>query len=212
MRTTTVVVSANSLRHDMTLELTLDSGVPLTNRAPKIDLKERAAACARTVELLSEHGLKTAKTREDDEVAAQLSVAYAENPDQASKVVTPKRVATMTPAAILETNKILTEFGRHVVDSAVTVRHLVTNKLILETENPDPRVRIKALELLGKLSDVGLFTEKSEVTITHQTTDDLKAKLRQKLQRLSQPEEVEDAVVVDGTAIDVDRELGFDDD
>jgi hypothetical protein len=118
----------------------------------------------------------------------------------------------MTPAAILETNKILTEFGRHVVDSAVTVRHLVTNKLILETENPDPRVRIKALELLGKLSDVGLFTEKSEVTITHQTTDDLKAKLRQKLQRLSQPEDVEDAVVVDGSAIDVDRELGFDDD
>lgn len=198
----------------MTLHLTPESGVPVQARAPKIDLKERAAACARTVELLSEHGLKTAKTREDDELAAQLSVAYAEDPEHASKVLTPKRVATMTPAAILETNKILKEFGHHVVESAVTVRNLVTNKLILETENPDPRVRIKALELLGKLSDVGLFTEKSEVTITHQTTDDLKANLRKKLQRLTAPQEpeVEDAIVIDGEAIDVDAELGYDDD
>jgi hypothetical protein len=106
----------------------------------------------------------------------------------------------------------LTEFGRHVVDSAITVRHLVTNKLVLETENPDPRVRIKALELLGKMSDVGLFTEKSEVTITHQTTDDLKAKLRHKLQKLSQPDNIEDAVIIDGEAVDVDKVFGFDDD
>lgn len=195
----------------MTIHLTPESGIPIEGRAPKVDLRERAAACARTVELLSEHGLSTAKTREDDELAAQLSVAYAENPEHASKVVTPKRVATMTPAAILETNKILKEYGHHVVESAVTVRNLVTNKLLLETENPDPRVRIKALELLGKISDVGLFAEKSEVTITHQTTDDLKEKLRRKLQKLSQPDEIEDAVVIDGDAIDVDKELGFDD-
>jgi hypothetical protein len=195
----------------MTIHLTPESGIPAEGRTPRVDLKERAAACARTVELLSEHGLSTVKTREDDELAAQLSVAYAENPEHASKVVTPKRVATMTPAAILETNKILKEYGHHVVESAVTVRNLVTNKLLLETENPDPRVRMKALELLGKISDVGLFAEKSEVTITHQTTDDLKENLRRKLQKLSQPDEIEDAVVIDGDAIDVDKELGFDD-
>jgi hypothetical protein len=74
-------------------------------------------------------------------------------------------------------------------------------------------VRLKALELLGKISDVGLFAEKSEVTITHQTTDDLKEKLRKKLQKLTSRVEsdVEDAVVLDGHAVDVDKELGFDD-
>jgi len=76
-------------------------------------------------------------------------------------------------------------------------------------------VRIKALELLGKMSDVGLFTEKSEVTITHQTTDDLKEKLRRKLQRLTAPQpvepDIEDAIIIDGDAVDVDAELGFDD-
>ena len=105
------------------------------------------------------------------------------------------------------------------VQSAIQVRHLVTNKLIDETENPDPRVRIRALELLGKISDVGLFAEKSEVTITHQSTDDLRAKLREKLQKLNTAEEnTQDVVVIDGESLDVDAELGlkaeekFDDD
>jgi len=113
------------------------------------------------------------------------------------------------------TDRILKDFGHSVVKSATQVRHLVTNKLIEETENPDPRVRIRALELLGKISDVGLFAEKTEVTITHQTTDDLKDRLREKLTRLINPEphpEVEEAIVIEGTTIDVDKELGLDDD
>jgi predicted nucleotide-binding protein (sugar kinase/HSP70/actin superfamily) len=73
---------------------------------------------------------------------------------------------------------------------------------------------MRALELLGKISDVGLFTEKSEVTITHQTTDDIKEKLRAKLAKIVNPEEeIEDAVVLDGEPLDVDSILNeFDDD
>ena len=194
----------------MTLHITPETGVPVDKRAPKIDLKDRAAACAKTISLLSVHGLDVNTTDEDRDTAAVLAVSYAADPDKTSKAVTDKRAARLTPAVIQQTHGILDEFGRSVVDSAVTVRHLVTNKLILETENPDPRVRIKALELLGKISDVGLFAEKSEVTITHQTTDDLKEKLRKKLQKLTEPiEHVEDAVVIDADFIDVDKELGL---
>jgi hypothetical protein len=58
-----------------------------------------------------------------------------------------------------------------------------------------------------------LFTEKSEVTITHQTTDDIKEKLRSKLAKLVNPEpEIEDAVVLTPNAIDINEEFGFDDD
>jgi hypothetical protein len=67
------------------------------------------------------------------------------------------------------------------------------------------------LELLGKISDVGLFAEKTEVTITHQTTDDIKERLRAKLTKLVNPEDdVEDAVVIDGETIDIDAEFGLD--
>jgi hypothetical protein len=110
-------------------------------------------------------------------------------------------------------HNILEEFNHSVVESAKQLRNLVTNKLILESENPDPRVRMRAIELLGKISDVGLFTEKSEVTITHQTTDDLKEKLRGKLARLVNPQpEVEDARVIEGSMVSTDQEFGFDDD
>jgi hypothetical protein len=55
-----------------------------------------------------------------------------------------------------------------------------------------------------------LFAEKSEVTITHQTSDDLKEKLREKLSRMVNPATVEDAIMIDGEIIDVDKELGLD--
>ena len=60
----------------------------------------------------------------------------------------------------------------------------MTNKLILETENPDARIRIRALELLGKMTDVGLFTDRKESTVTHQSADELREKLRAKLETL----------------------------
>jgi hypothetical protein len=66
--------------------------------------------------------------------------------------------------------------------------------------------------MLGKITDVGLFTEKSEVTINHRSTADLVDSIRNKIHRLMHPEDVTDvkAVEVNGEAIDVDKELGFD--
>jgi len=77
---------------------------------------------------------------------------------------------------------------------------------------------MRALELLGKISDVGLFAEKSEVTITHQSTDDLRDKLRGKLEKLVNPEhEAVDAeyeeqkTMFDGEVLDMDVEFGLND-
>ena len=168
-------------------------------------------SASNTAAELAEHGLDVEPTTEDKETAAKIVSAYASDPEKTSKKVTHKRIATLTPASLLLTNSIIQEFGHSVVESAVQVRHLVTNKLLLETDNPDPRVRIRALELLGKISDVGLFAEKSEVTITHQSTDDLRERLRSKLAKLANPvEEIGTAVVIDGEALDVDAELGLD--
>lgn len=193
----------------MAIHIEPESAVPMRPATEMKDLGVKAAAAAQTVEYLHANGLEVKAGSEDKDVAAALAVAYAENPGKTSKAATPKRIANLTPATLLMTDRILKDFGHSVVKSAVQVRHLVTNKLIEETENPDPRIRIRALELLGKISDVGLFAEKSEVTVTHQTTDDLKDKLREKLTRLVNPE-VEDAVILDDGAIDVDRELGLD--
>jgi hypothetical protein len=85
----------------------------------------------------------------------------------------------------------------------------VTNKLILESDNPDPKVRIRALELLGKISDVGLFSDRTEITITHQSTDELKQTLRDKLNKLRAKMDVVDVTPIESKAINLDEELGI---
>jgi len=194
----------------MTLVIEPELGVQLDKITPSVDLKDRMESAANTAKELGEHGLEVEPTKEDQDIAAALATSYATDPEKTSKKVTNKRAATLTPASLVLTGGILTEFGQAVVESSLQIRHLVTNKLILETDNPDPRVRVRALELLGKISDVGLFSEKSEVTITHQSTDDLKEKLRAKLMKLANPDDdIQDAVVIDGEALDVDAELGI---
>jgi hypothetical protein len=194
----------------MTVMLQPEVGIPISADMPYLDLKVRAEAACNTALLLAEHGLDITPNKEDKDVAAGIAIDYAENPEKTSKTLSVTRSSKLTPASLVLTNSILQEFGQSVAESATQIRHLVTNKLLLESENPDPRVRIRALELLGKISDVSLFAEKSEVTITHQSTDDLRAKLRQKLEKLvNPPKELGAPIVFEGEVIDIDAELGL---
>lgn len=51
------------------------------------------------------------------------------------------------------------------------------------------------MELLGKITDVGLFTDRSEVTVTHQTADNLRTRLREKLAKLKDVTPVKDDII-----------------
>ena len=200
----------------MAIKLEPEIGVPLEDGITNMDLKDRAEAACNTALELAEHGLDIEPTSEDEDTAARLVTAYADDPEETSKKVTNVKASTLTPPALILTGTILRQFGHSVVDSAVQIRHLVTNKLLIESENDDPRIRMRALELLGKISDVGLFAEKSEVTVTHQSTEDLREKLRSKLTKIIEVESVEDAeytqpVEFEGELLDIDEEFGPDD-
>jgi hypothetical protein len=84
---------------------------------------------------------------------------------------------------LLETQRILHESGQTTLVRPHHIKTLVTNKLIIETEHRDPKVRLKALELLGKFTDVGIFTERKEIVQTS-TADELRAKLQEKIRTL----------------------------
>lgn len=166
-------------------------------------------AAAGTARLLQAAGLDIPFGDEDLDDAAGTARQAARNPSQLQTPAAIKTIPKKTPAALLLTEKILKDYGHQIVQEAAQVRHMVVNKLIQETENPDARIRVKALELLGKVSDVGLFTEKQEITITHQTSDDLRVRLRKKLERLidvTPQEGVEDAEVVEGVVYDQEEE------
>jgi hypothetical protein len=57
------------------------------------------------------------------------------------------------------------------------------------SQDDDNKVALKALELLGKASD--LFTERSEITITHQTSDELKAAIKERIKLLMQTQQLD---------------------
>jgi hypothetical protein len=75
--------------------------------------------------------------------------------------------------------------------------------LVLLAECGDPKIELKALELLGKHSDIGLFTERSEITVHHTTSQSLENSIKERIKRLLNTD------VIDVTPIDdLDTHLG----
>lgn len=187
----------------MTLYLTPELGPPVPTtgaKEPLYDLPDRVAAASKTIEFLVPYGLEVVPGRDDKTVAAAAITAYAANPESASKLHSQKRISKMTPASLRHLDKMLKDFSHKVVEDSTQLRRYVTNKLVEESDNPDARIRIRALELLGKISDVGLFADKTEVTVTHQTTEDLRVTLREKLSRLTNNSDVIEAEIVESDA------------
>lgn len=183
----------------MALYLTPMFGPPIPSGTPPVlDAAKLAAAAAKTLDLLLEYReFDLSYTDDDIEAAGKITLAYAKSPAEASRALTDKRIGIMTPAALRALDAQLKRFSANIVEDASQVRNYVTNKLLEESENPDPRIRIKALELLGKISDVGLFAEKREVTVLHKTSDELRDALRAKLSKLVNPGPIEDAELVE---------------
>ncbi len=63
-------------------------------------------------------------------------------------------------------------------------RTYITNKLVTLSDCGDAKIEIKALELLGKHSDIGLFTERSEITVHHTTSKGLEDSIKERIKRL----------------------------
>jgi len=192
----------------MTINVSPDYGVPVPTDLNDPSFLERVAAMASTVDTLEDNGLFVNATEEDKAIAAKIATAYAADPKTTEDQVTPARALSLTPAVLQNVRNYLDEYGHSVVQNAIQLRHLVTNRLLEESQNPDPRILLKALELLGKHSDVGLFTDRSEVRLTDQTTDVLKEKLREKLQKLIRKTE---KVQIADDVIDIDAEIGVPD-
>jgi hypothetical protein len=68
---------------------------------------------------------------------------------------------------------MLREYNNPIVADAAELRLVVTNKLLDLASCGDPKIEIKATEMLGKISDVGLFSEKTEITVTYNNVSDI---------------------------------------
>jgi hypothetical protein len=157
----------------MPIVATPELGIPFpfdTTPEELNDFREKARAYVKTVHELEAQGLEIDITLDDKAVSHQ-AMAHKELP-------TPR---DLRPGAIVNLDNLLTAWDYEVLDAHKKLRNYVTNKLIVESENDDPKIRLRALELLGKTSSVGLFAERVDVTVTHRSVKDIESELRKTL-------------------------------
>ena len=163
----------------MAYQTTIDYDVPLADFSPTFESLETRVAAAMSA-LVDSDGLPDpSQINEDDKDLARAIFAghqLASDEDLSS------------PSVVVYLQSLLNEYDTVVIKSAAQLRTYVTNKLLAETNNPDPRIRLKSLELLGKVSDVGLFTDKTEITMRHRPTEELEQLLRERLTKVIEAE------------------------
>ena len=96
-----------------------------------------------------------------------------------------------TPAAVQHLVGMLTAYDWEFVQQAKELRGYTVAKLLEECENPNANVRLKALGLLGKVTEVGLFTDKIEVKKLDLTEAEIDKKLKEKLAKFMNVSDVE---------------------
>lgn len=88
-----------------------------------------------------------------------------------------------TPAAVQHLVGMLTAYDWAFVEQAKELRGYAVAQILEEVKHPDARIRLKALDMLGKVTEVALFTERVEVKKTEMSDVELEARIKDKLNR-----------------------------
>ena len=146
------------------IEPTKEHPVPYDTSDQKTDtLRDEIEVAGNTAELQVEMGAPLEVTEEDAQREKELLQAVA----KAKKTDNLKNTSTAFAAAAF-----LRTYGSQLAMDASEARAAITNKLMEIANCGDPRFELKALELLGKHSDIGIFTERSEVTINYKNPEE----------------------------------------
>ena len=78
---------------------------------------------------------------------------------------------------------MVTAYQWKFIEQAEQLRSMSVSKIVKETDHPDARIRLKALEMLGKVTEVALFTDRISVKTEDISDEELDAKIKEKLSR-----------------------------
>ena len=86
-----------------------------------------------------------------------------------------------TPAAVRHLTGMLAAYDWQFIDMAQEIRGYTVAKLVEETKSPNANIRLKALIALGKVTEVGLFTEQIEVKKVEMSDAEVEQRIKDKL-------------------------------
>jgi hypothetical protein len=78
---------------------------------------------------------------------------------------------------------MLTAYDWAFVEQARELRGYAVAQILEEVKHPDARIRLKALQMLGTVTEVALFTERVEVKKTQMSDVELETRIKDKLNR-----------------------------
>jgi hypothetical protein len=179
------------------VEPTKSKPVPYdTQDEEPISFAEALQVTANTVDFLEQLGAPPEVPLEDAHKTAALLKSAMEKQN---------KTALSSPPVAYGAREFVRAYGVSLAMEMGQVRTALTNKLLALADCGDTKYELKAIELLGKHSDIALFTERSEVTINYKNADDLEDAIKERVKRLLNATEVE-GVRLDEESLD--DELG----
>jgi len=112
-----------------------------------------------------------------------------------------------TPEAVRHLVAMLSAYDWEFVEQAKNLRGMAVAKILEETNHPDARIRLKALDMLGRVTEVALFTERIEVKKTDLSDTEIDKKIKEKLNKFMGVVDVEDISDVSSVSENTDSVL-----
>lgn len=131
--------------------------------------------------------LKSLGAVDEDEAVDQAQATFARSAftniitGQPAELTKNSLAQIKAPAAVQHLVGMLTAYDWEFVHQAQQLRGYCVAQLVEETKNPNASIRLKALTALGKVTEVGLFTEKIEVKKEALTDNELDQRIKDKL-------------------------------
>jgi hypothetical protein len=161
----------------------IDDTIPLPANAqeayPDLSPREELEMRARTIKLISDLTgvpLSPGENAQKDarEIATDLIKGGPIRPDMA---IYPNETIAYLAG-------LVAQYDSQVVQELANLKRFVVNKLIEETAHPDGKVRLQAIKALGEVDGVDAFKKRTEMTVKHQSIEEVEKELLETLSKL----------------------------
>lgn len=139
-----------------------------------------------------------------EDSARQAFAVLTQDQDPRTKKAALTKVTT--PEAVKHLVGMLTAYDWHFVEQAKEIRGYAVAQLVEETKHPDAKIRLRALELLGKVTEVALFTDRVEVKKIDLSDSELDSRIKEKLERMAKIVDITDVTYVEDVTPKADDE------
>jgi hypothetical protein len=113
---------------------------------------------------------------QEEKVVDTFNALIRHDPDAKNKLL-----QLDLPEEIKTAVGMVTAYQWKFVEQAESLRSMAVSHIVKEVSHPDARIRLKALEMLGKVTEVALFTDRVQVKSEDVTDEELDARIKEKL-------------------------------